>query len=230
MCFSASTSFTAASVLLLMGIATIIKVSNPKQYLFAAIPLLFSLQQFVEGLLWIIIPKLGYSALTTNLTYLYLFFAEVTWPVWIPLSLLFLEENVIRKALLRIFLLAGIAVATYLAFYILTYSVNASILDGHIIYLQHLHSPYSNIGSWPYLFVTIVPFFISGNKNVRAMGLLIVVSYLISKWFYDSYLLSVWCFYAAIASAAIYTIITKFTVSKTVKKSSLNSPIVRHEK
>ncbi|WP_051200283.1 DUF6629 family protein [Flavobacterium subsaxonicum] len=230
MCFSASASFTAASVLLLIGIATVIKVSNPKQYLFAAIPLLFSLQQFVEGLLWIVIPKSGYDAIAGNLTYLYLFFAEVTWPVWIPLSLLFLEDNVNRKALIRIFLLAGIVVATYLAFYILTYSVKAAILNCHILYLQHLHSPYSIIGSWPYLFATIVPFFISGNKNIRVMGVLIVVSYLISKWFYDSYLLSVWCFYAAIASAAIYTIISKFTVSKTVKKSSLNSQIVRHEK
>jgi hypothetical protein len=218
MCFSASASFSAALLLFLIGIASIIKVNKSRNYLFAIIPVLFAAQQFIEGLLWLIIPKAGYGLIASDLTYLYLFFAELTWPIWVPLSLMSLEENVNRKALLRIFLIAGIAVASYLAFYILTYSVKAEIADCHILYIQHLYSPYSIIGSWPYLFATIVPFFLSGNKNIRIMGLLIVGSYLTSKWFYNYSFLSVWCFYAAIASAAIYTIISKIPAGGSVKK------------
>ena len=57
MCFSAAASFTAGAVLTGIGVATLRKVEHPTYYLFASIPLLFAVQQFSEGVLWLTLPS-----------------------------------------------------------------------------------------------------------------------------------------------------------------------------
>jgi hypothetical protein len=51
MCFSAHVSFIAGGLLTIVGVASILKASHRSQRLFAAIPLLFGVQQIVEGML-----------------------------------------------------------------------------------------------------------------------------------------------------------------------------------
>jgi hypothetical protein len=46
MCFSANASFGMGAVLMVAGIASVKKVNNLSQVIFAAIPLLFAVQQF----------------------------------------------------------------------------------------------------------------------------------------------------------------------------------------
>ena len=53
MCFSASISFTTAAVLTVAGVITLKNTSNKKEYILASFPLIFALQQFVEGLSWL---------------------------------------------------------------------------------------------------------------------------------------------------------------------------------
>ena len=53
MCFSATASFTAGVPLLLIGVITISRVRNRKDLLYALIPMLFAIQQLIEGALWL---------------------------------------------------------------------------------------------------------------------------------------------------------------------------------
>ncbi len=53
MCFSAEASFAVGGTLLILGVATIRKVIHKKDLPIALIPIIFALQQMVEGLLWI---------------------------------------------------------------------------------------------------------------------------------------------------------------------------------
>ena len=53
MCFSATASFTAGIVLTVIGVATVKKTQRKTEIPFAMVPLLFGLQQFIEGLLWL---------------------------------------------------------------------------------------------------------------------------------------------------------------------------------
>jgi hypothetical protein len=48
MCFSAEASFAGGAMLSVIGIASSRNISRTKQRLFAAIPLIFALQQFAE--------------------------------------------------------------------------------------------------------------------------------------------------------------------------------------
>jgi len=59
MCFSASASFAGGAVLTTIGVASVSKVSDPKQKLFAEIPLLFAFQQFAEGVVWLTLKAGG---------------------------------------------------------------------------------------------------------------------------------------------------------------------------
>lgn len=56
MCFSASASFTAAAVLLGLGTVTMRRARSRRELPYAAIPLLFGVQQLLEGMLWLTFP------------------------------------------------------------------------------------------------------------------------------------------------------------------------------
>ena len=51
MCFSAPASFTAAAVLLGLGTVTMRRARSRRELPYAAIPLLFGVQQLLEGML-----------------------------------------------------------------------------------------------------------------------------------------------------------------------------------
>jgi len=53
MCFSATASFSAGAVLRGIGALTLKAARRPCEWPFAAIPLLFAIQQLIEGMIWL---------------------------------------------------------------------------------------------------------------------------------------------------------------------------------
>ena len=53
MCFSETASFLAGTGLSVLGVATLRATQRRSEIPFAAIPLMFGLQQMVEGALWL---------------------------------------------------------------------------------------------------------------------------------------------------------------------------------
>jgi hypothetical protein len=49
MCFSATANFAGSAVLGTVGVATLAEVKHRRAFLFAAMPLLFAIHQFIEG-------------------------------------------------------------------------------------------------------------------------------------------------------------------------------------
>ena len=90
MCFSAPASFTAAAVLLGLGTVTMRRARSRRELPYAAIPLLFGVQQLLEGMLWLTFPDRA-PLLNVALTHLYSFFSHVLWPIYVPLAALALE-------------------------------------------------------------------------------------------------------------------------------------------
>ena len=76
MCFSTSASFAAGITLTVIGVASIKKVKDPSQFLFASIPFLFGVQQFAEGVLWLTIPNSELLTIKKIFTSIFLFFAQ----------------------------------------------------------------------------------------------------------------------------------------------------------
>ncbi len=209
MCFSATASFSAGVVLTAIGIASIKKVQRPNQYLFASIPLIFAAQQIVEGFLWLALPNPEYMFAQQGLTYAFLFVAQIMWPVWVPISILMLTPKEDRKLIQKILTGIGFITGAALAFCLIYFDVSSKIHGNHVLYNQSYPDSIRFIGVAFYLAATILPLFFSTVKNLWMLGLGILVSYIVSAIFFSRYLLSVWCFFAAIISITVYIIIVK---------------------
>jgi hypothetical protein len=203
MCFSATASFAASLVLLLCSFFTL-KKASAKQRLFAAIPLLFAIQQFIEGMIWRTLTD--YQDATVY-AYAYLIFVFIVWPLWIPYSIRFMNNDKKERALLRLPILAGAIVALITLAHIGSIDMTVSITGNHIHYSAPIDPSLITITTLFYLFATISPFFMIRVRYARIMGTILAISYGASYYFYSCHIISVWCFFSAILSALTLLII-----------------------
>lgn len=221
MCFSASASFGAGALLTVIGVATIRKTTHRSQLAFAAIPFIFGLQQLAEGVLWLTLHDPKYAVLQNIATYTFLFFAQVIWPLWIPVAILQLSRNPLRINQQRALAGIGFLVGAFLLYCLCVFHVKAEIASYHIRYIQDYPPVLFRYGIIPYVLATIVPPFFSKVRRMWLLGISVAVSYLLAALFYQNYLLSVWCFFASIISISIYVIIAGMAKRKA---SSLHPP------
>jgi hypothetical protein len=207
MCFSASASFTAGVLLSFICTETIRKVHKPSQFAMAGLPVFFAFQQFSEGVLWLTIGQAQYVVARNISTHVFIFMAQVVWPVLIPLSVLLLEENKTRKRILSVLLKVGVAIGLYYTARLILYPVHAHIIGKHIVYQDTSIDPLGLASIAVYLVATITPLFVSSVKRVHVLGTIMSVSFIVSALFYVHCLTSVWCFFAAVISFMVFYII-----------------------
>lgn len=206
MCFSAGASFGAGIVLSTIGIATLKKAHSPGQLPFALVPLIFSVQQFTEGFVWLSESNADFSAFQQPCTYIFLFIAQVLWPVWVPFSVMKLEPREQRKKMHTMLAAAGALVSLYLAYCLVNYPVESGAAGYHISYKQDYPASLSRYSSVLYIAATVLPPFFSSIKRMRWLGTAILISYIITAIFYEDYVVSVWCFFASVISITILAV------------------------
>ena len=207
MCFSASASFAVSSVLLVGGIAAVSKARKSSMVPFAAIPLLFSAQQFCEGFIWLSLKDPMYAAWNEAATNFFLVFAEVLWPAWVPLSIWLLETDERRKKILSVLVLIGVTASVYLAYCLANYQVTSAVADYHIKYDLDFPNYLMRFSSLFYIVPTVVPMFVSSVKRMFLLGSFNLISFLISRFYFGEYVISIWCFFAAAISIVILYIV-----------------------
>jgi hypothetical protein len=208
MCFSAAASFTAGSIITATGIATEIKVQKPSQRLFAGIPLIFGIQQIAEGFVWISLQKPDHLLMQNISTYIFLFAADLIWPVMVAASCLLMEENLKKRKLMRILLIPGIALSLYYGCCLLLFKVKPEILNCHVNYAGDFPHFMVIPAFLTYLVVTITPLLISSVKGVFWLGIMLFLGVVISALFYIQNITSVWCFFGAVISVMIYWVLS----------------------
>lgn len=204
MCFSANASFIAGAALTIVGIASVSQVRKPAQLMFASIPLLFAIQQVCEGFVWLSLSDPGYAQWHVFTKYTFLIFAQIIWPTWIPLSYQLIERSPKRRKIIRYFLFSGIA-ATVILTYRLLFSTAVAQIDGcHISYEIDSTTTMMILTSILYLSAIVLAPFISSWKSALYLATANVVSLVVTQLFFDAYLVSVWCFFAAVQSVLIF--------------------------
>ncbi len=201
MCFSATASFSAGAILLGIGTLTLRSASRPRELPFAAIPLLFAIQQLTEGVIWL---TFRYEAphLNAVMTHVYSFFSHVLWPVYIPLAVLLVEPPGRRQRALFVFVAAGIAVGAYLLYILVAFPVVSRPIGQHIEYISpHF---YALTAMTLYLVSTTLAPVLSTHRAVKVFGVLALLSFAAAYFFYANWFISVWCFFAALLSAVVY--------------------------
>ena len=201
MCFSATASFIAGATLVTGGVATLRLASRPSEIPFAAIPLLFGIQQLIEGLIWL---SFGSSPPLPNppLTFIYSLFSHVLWPIYVPFAVLMLEAAPWRRRALLATQVAGLAVGLYLLYYLVQFPVTSRVLGQHIVY----ESPHFYIGVVMALYgsATCLSGMLSSHRIIQLFGVLALVTFLAAYAIHVATLVSVWCFFAAILSFIVY--------------------------
>ena len=201
MCFSATASFAAGGLLLGLGVLTIKSTRQPRELPFAAIPVLFAIQQLSEGAIWL---TFTYEAplINTILTYFYTFFSHVLWPIYVPIAVLLMEPPGRSRWALFTFVAAGIGVGTYLLYILAAFPVVSRPIGNHVEYLSpHF---FAALTMTLYLLSTTVSLLLSSHRAVKFFGLLSLLSFGAAYYFYAIWFISVWCFFAALLSVVVY--------------------------
>ena len=201
MCFSATASLSAGVVLLALGTLTLRSASCPRELPFAAIPLLFAIQQLSEGVIWLTFSN-DAPQLNAVMTYVYSFFSHVLWPTWVPVAVFLIEPPGRRRRVLVAFVAVGVTVGVYLLYILAAYPVASRSTGQHIEYV----SPHFFAAAVMtlYLLSTTVSPILSTHRMVKAFGVLALLSFGAVYYFYATWFISVWCFFAALLSAVIY--------------------------
>ena len=201
MCFSATASFSAGAVLLGMGALTLRSAGQPRELAFAAIPLLFAIQQLIEGVIWLTFRG-DMPLLNSVMTHVYSFFSHVLWPAYLPVAVLLLEPAGWRRRALVAFAAAGVAVGAYLLYVLVAFPVVSRPTGQHVEY----DSPhfFAVEVMTLYLVTTTVSPLLSTQQGVKVFGVLALLSFGAAYYFFATWFISVWCFFAALLSVVIY--------------------------
>jgi Family of unknown function (DUF6629) len=201
MCFSATASFVTASITATAGIAALIRVQKREEVALAAVPIFFAGQQAVEGLLWLTLSSLQHGVAVSTLATAFLIFAKVLWPVLVPAAALLVEPAPQRRRAMAVCLAMGVVVGIYFVWSILSYSISAHIGNEHIVYSGEPLAPLPI--RIAYFVVVGLTAGLSSFLTLRYFAAIVFVGLVTSYIFYWEAFTSVWCFFAAAASAII---------------------------
>ena len=167
MCFSAAASFVAGTSLSAIGVATLRRAETKTEVPFAAIPLLFGIQQLTEGVIWLTFRH-DAPLLKQSMTYVYSGFSHVLWPIYVPFAMSFMETARWRTRAFSAFQAAGLLVGLYLLYSIVTRPIVAELIGRHIVYQSpHFYLPTVIL---LYLAATCVSCFFSSHRFVNLLA------------------------------------------------------------
>ena len=200
MCFSATASFTAGALLAGVGAVTLRSARRQAEIPYASIPLLFGVQQVIEGALWLTVTN-DQAHLNTMLTHVYSVFSHILWPIFIPLAVLLLENVPWRRKVIGAIAAGGAFVAAYFTYFFMTDPTVSKVEGGHITYV----SPHFFIGPVLTLYIlgTCASSLLSSHREVRWFGMATTGSLIAAYAFYAYWFISVWCFFAAAISITV---------------------------
>jgi len=209
MCFSATTSFISAGLLLTAGTYGAYKAqkNNVRFLPLLTIPLFFGIQQFFEGMVWIDLMN-QQQDLAQLFAYLYLFFAFFFWPFYIPLSVCLVERKPSNKKILQALLLIGalLGFLLYSSVFFNIFPLHTTIFQHSIRYQVDLPFLLNDFGMYMYCIIIVFSLGLSSLKSARWFAALVFVGIFVSLYFYYYTFTSVWCFFSAVVSLFTFKI------------------------
>jgi hypothetical protein len=201
MCFSATANFIGSGVLGAVGVVTLTKVKHRRELLFAGLPTLFAIHQFIEGFVWLGLDGVLSPAVTRNMGAAYMLFAQGLLPFLVPLGVLLFEPDGKGRRRMLPFLVIGAAIGSYTLWALAVYPTEIFVRENSIVYINQ-GTNYTSIAIL-YLIATCGSLFFSKVKAMVIFGsanlaiLLVVIA--VKRYAFTS----VWCAYAAIASVIV---------------------------
>jgi hypothetical protein len=201
MCFSATANFVGSGILATVGVITLTKVRHRRELLFAALPTLFAIHQFIEGFVWLGLDGYLKPSVTHDMGAAFVLYAQGLLPFLLPLSVLLFEPTARARNRMWPFLILGAGTTLYMVWGLIAYPLEISVNGNSIVYIN----PATNTTTLAILYViaTCGSLFFSKVKAMVLFGsanLIILLAVMAVKRYAFT---SLWCAYAAIASVII---------------------------
>jgi hypothetical protein len=201
-CFSAQADLVGGVVLGAIGIDTLRHVGERREYLpLAALPLMFAGHQLVEAFVWWGLQGHLSDTVTDIATWLYLLFAFVLLPVYVPTAVFVAEASDRRRRLIRWSIVVGGIVSALLLAAMARGPVTASLDDWHVGYGTGIDAAVPIVGA--YIVATCGSLLLSTNRLLVRFGLVNLVAVFVIAVFVIEGFASIWCAWAALASGAV---------------------------
>ena len=201
MCFSATVNFAGSAALGGAGVATLAKVKHRRELLFAAMPMLFAIHQFIEGFVWLGLDGRLSSTVAHDMGAAFMLYAQGLLPLLAPLGVFLFEPNAQSRRRMLPFVVLGGAVTLYILWALTAFPLQLYIEKNSIVYMNQATN---NITvALLYIVVTCGSLFFSRIRMMVAFGVANLVILLIVMVVKRYAFTSVWCAYAAVASIII---------------------------
>src|SRR6202795_2114085 len=134
MCFSATANFVGSAALGAIGVVTLTKVKHRRELLFASLPLLFAIHQFIEGFVWLGLDGILSPTITHNMGEAYMLYAQGLLPFLLPLSVLLFEPDGKGRRRMLPFVALGGATGLYVLWALAAYPLQVYVKENSIVY------------------------------------------------------------------------------------------------
>jgi hypothetical protein len=201
MCFSAAANFVGSGALGAIGVVTLTRVKHRRELLFASLPTLFAVHQFIEGFVWLGLDGILSPTVTHNMGAAFMLYAQGLLPFLLPLSVLLFEPD--RKSRQRMlpFLIIGTGTALYILWALTAYPLQVFVRGNSIVYINQATN--NTTVALLYVIATCGSLFMSRIKPMIIFGAANLAILLIVMEVKRYAFTSLWCAYAAVASIII---------------------------
>ena len=201
MCFSAAANFVGSGALGAIGVVTLTRVKHRRELLFASLPILFAVHQFIEGFVWLGLDGILSPRITHNMSAAFMLYAQGLLPFLLPLSVLLFEPDRKSRQRMMPFLIIGAGTSLYILWALIAYPLQVFIRGNSIVYIN----PATNNTTVAVLYViaTCGSLFFSQIKPMILFGAANLAILLIVMEVKRYAFTSLWCAYAAVASMII---------------------------
>ncbi len=201
MCFSAAANFVGSGALGAVGAVTLTRVKHRRELLFAALPSLFAIHQFIEGWVWLGLDGIFSPTVTHNMGAAFMLYAQGLLPFLLPLSVLLFEPDAQSRRRMLPFLGLGVATALYILWALTAYPLEVYVRGNSIVYINQATN---NLAvAVLYVVATCGSLFFSKIRMMVIFGAANLAILLAVMEFKRYAFTSLWCAYAAVASVII---------------------------
>ena len=201
MCFSATANFVGSGVLGAVGVVTLTKVKHRRELLFAALPTLFALHQFIEGFVWLGLDGILSPAVAHDMGAAFMLYAQGLLPFLLPLSVLLIEPNAKSRRRMLPFLVIGGATTLYILWALTAFPLQLYVKGNSIVYINQATN--NTAVAFLYVVATCGSLFFSKIEMMVLFGAANLAILLVVMEFKRYAFTSLWCAYAAVASVII---------------------------
>ena len=136
MCFSATANFVGSGVLGTVGVMTLTRVKHRRELLFAALPTMFALHQFIEGFVWLGLDGRLSARVTHEVGAAFMLYAQGLLPFLMPLSVMLFERTRARRRAMMPFTILGAGTTLYILWALMTYPLQVYVQSNSIVYIN----------------------------------------------------------------------------------------------